>query len=165
MNVLYTFRYTFRQGPVTCLVMLVIFKAQTQLQVLFTISGSVKFVLNNNQKIAISLIETSKSCCQLGTNFVLLFLPLFSILNTFLCTVIFQSIEKALTRRAKRYEKFQQALTLRARKYFDMMLAHRGYSGRMKIDHEEETLQIAVLVFFLQNFSSLTFSCLNYKLS
>ena len=31
MNVLYTFRYTFRQGPVTCLVMLVIFKAQTQL--------------------------------------------------------------------------------------------------------------------------------------
>jgi len=55
-------------------------------------------------------------------------------------------IEKALDRRARRYEKFQKSLTDRARLHFDMLLSQRGYVGKMRINHEEETLTIQVNV-------------------
>ena len=84
--------------------------------------------------------------------------------NTFLIVVLLQRIEEALKRRAKRYQKFQRSLTVRTRQYFDMMLEYRGCSGRIKIDHEEETLQTLVLFCLLQDSSSVTFSFLDCKL-
>jgi len=58
----------------------------------------------------------------------------------------FKCIEKALKRRARRYDKFQEYLTNRARWYFDLLLSQRGYVGKMRINHEEETLTIQVNV-------------------
>jgi len=53
-------------------------------------------------------------------------------------------IEKELAKGARRYEKFQKSLTDRARLHFDMLLSQRGYVGKMKINHEKETLTIQV---------------------
>eukprot|EP00794_Sanderia_malayensis_P000055 gene55-651_t len=55
-------------------------------------------------------------------------------------------LDKVLERRAKRFVQFQRYIVSRARMYFTMLLSQRGYSGKLKIDHDEETLSIMVNV-------------------
>ena len=53
-------------------------------------------------------------------------------------------LDKVVIRRARRFEDFRKYIVLRAKMYFQMMLSQRGYSGRMKVDHDEEKLYVQV---------------------
>lgn len=55
-------------------------------------------------------------------------------------------LDCAIRRRSRSFAKFQRLLTLRARYFFEMLLSQRGYVGKMKINHEEETLFVQVNV-------------------
>ena len=49
-----------------------------------------------------------------------------------------------MKRRAKRFVDFQRYIVIRARHYFQMLLSQRGYTGKLKFDHENETLVVQV---------------------
>jgi len=57
-----------------------------------------------------------------------------------------RTIEREMESGARRYEKFQNFLSDRACWYFNMLLSQRGYVGKMKINHEKETIAIHVNV-------------------
>eukprot|EP01135_Chromosphaera_perkinsii_P000982 Nk52_evm8s155 gene=Nk52_evmTU8s155 len=53
-------------------------------------------------------------------------------------------LEKALQKRRDAFKQYQKYIALRAKYYFSMTLSQRGYSGSMRFDHEQKTLQLDV---------------------
>jgi len=57
-----------------------------------------------------------------------------------------KQLEKVIYKRARQFDNFRRYIVSRAKQYFMMTLSQRGYSGKLKIDHDEETLSIQVNV-------------------
>eukprot|EP00795_Rhopilema_esculentum_P017575 gene17575-9207_t len=55
-------------------------------------------------------------------------------------------LEKVILRRARQFDDFRRYIVIRAKQYFTMTLSQRGYSGKLKIDHDKEMLSIQVNV-------------------
>nr|QIC49993.1 structural maintenance of chromosomes protein 6 [Actinia equina] len=55
-------------------------------------------------------------------------------------------LEEVLKKRTTAYVDYRKFIAIRAKFFFQMMLSQRGYSGRMRFDHPEESLQLEVNV-------------------
>ena len=62
------------------------------------------------------------------------------------CIKFRKAIDRAIKHRAKRFADFQKFIVVRAVRFFQMLLSQRGYTGKLKFDHENETLTVQVNV-------------------
>ena len=53
-------------------------------------------------------------------------------------------LDRVILRRARQFDDFRRYIVIRAKQYFTMTLSQRGYSGKLKIDHDKEMLSIQV---------------------
>jgi len=63
-----------------------------------------------------------------------------------MCNKFRRAIERSIHHRAKRFARFQDLIVVRAARFFQMLLSQRGYTGKLKFDHENETLAVQVNV-------------------
>ena len=62
------------------------------------------------------------------------------------CQKFRKAIERSIKLRAKRFSDFQKFIVFRATQFFQMLLSQRGYTGKLKFDHANETLTVQVNV-------------------
>ena len=61
-------------------------------------------------------------------------------------------MDKMMEERSKSFSHYRHFIAIRAKYYFQMMLSQRGYTGKMKFNHEKESLSLHVSVMqFTQN--------------